>query len=92
MGHDVETLITFMRAMMVPYMWKLDPVAIPMPFREEVQQTRHLSGKPTNKNSNYWSGRNFCRYFYQITLIYKYRIPPNCSTGCLDQFLRGCFN
>ena len=49
MGHDVETLITFMRAMMVPYMWKLDPVAIPMPFREEVQQTRHLSGKPTNK-------------------------------------------
>ena len=20
---------------------------------------------------------------------YKYRIPPNCSTGCLDQFLEG---
>ena len=37
MGRDVETLITFMRTMMVPYMWELDPAIVPIPFREEVR-------------------------------------------------------
>ena len=36
MAHDVDTLVEFLRAMMVPYMWKLDPSLVPMPFREEV--------------------------------------------------------
>ena len=36
MGHDVDTLVEFLRAMMVPYMWKLDPAVVPIPFRDEV--------------------------------------------------------
>ena len=36
LGHDVDTLVEFLRAMMVPYMWKLDPAIVPIPFRDEV--------------------------------------------------------
>ena len=33
-----------------------------------------------------------CMLRRYLSCIHKYRIPPDCSTGCLDQFLRGCYN
>lgn len=44
-----------------------------------------LDRKYLNVNKHTWSTY---RYFKQIS----YPPPPNCSTGCLDQSLRGCYN
>ena len=36
MARDVDGLALLMRALLVPEMWRLDPLVPPMPFREDV--------------------------------------------------------
>lgn len=36
LARDVESLVIMMKALLVPYMFELDPCLPPVPFREEV--------------------------------------------------------
>ncbi|XP_064617239.1 fatty-acid amide hydrolase 1-like [Liolophura sinensis] len=39
MARDVTSLVAFMRAVLVPDLWTIDPTTPPMPFREEIYTT-----------------------------------------------------
>lgn len=43
MARDVTSLVAFMKSVLVPDLWTIDPTAPPMPFREEV--SRMLQGE-----------------------------------------------
>ena len=43
MARDVDGLALLMRALLVPEMWRLDPLVPPMPFREDVGLDYRLS-------------------------------------------------
>ena len=90
-----------------PYAFQCNPNEVGRADRTRTHRLPHRTSNPSNSDRVYCVGggpigqthstfistlSSACLPLKYPIRICKYRIPPNCSTGCLDQFLTGCYN